>query len=58
VSEWLTAERAAHELAVTVRTLYRLIRSGELPAYKVGRQFRIERADVTAYLKNHRTNER
>ncbi len=40
----------AKELGVRMRTIYRIIDAGELPAYKLGRVIRIKRADVEAYL--------
>ena len=42
------------ELGVTVRTLYKLLDSGELPSYKIGRVIRIKRADVDAFLERVR----
>jgi excisionase family DNA binding protein len=37
-------------LKVTPRTVYRLIRAGELPAVRVGRQWRFRRADLESWL--------
>ena len=39
----------AKQLGVTMRTLYRILDSGELPAYKIGRVIRIQRVDVDAF---------
>ena len=44
-----TAEAAA-ELGVSEDTVIRLINRGEIRAYKVGRAYRIARADLDAYL--------
>lgn len=46
----LTPSEASRELQISVRTLYRLIRSQALPAMRVGRQVRIGRADLAAWL--------
>ena len=44
----LTVGETADALNVSVETVRRAIRSGELKAYKVGRQFRIDPADIDA----------
>ena len=46
----LKREEAAEILRVSVRTVDRLIEEGELPASKVGRAVRINRADILALL--------
>jgi excisionase family DNA binding protein len=33
---WLSSKDAAHRLGLGVRTLFRLIDTGELPAYRLG----------------------
>ena len=48
-----TAE-AARRLGVTVRTLYRLIDKGELPAYQVGRVIRLQQTEVDAFIEGAR----
>ncbi len=40
----------AKELGVTLRTMYRILDSGELASYKIGRVIRVKRVDVDAYL--------
>ncbi len=37
-------------MRVSNMTVYRLIKSGELPAVRIGRNFRIRAADVERYL--------
>ncbi len=41
VSNYYTPEEAAERLRVSSRTMYTLLRSGEIPAKKVGRAWRI-----------------
>ena len=41
---------AARYLGIMDRTLYRLIDSEEIPAYKLGRVIRMKREDVDAWL--------
>jgi excisionase family DNA binding protein len=49
-SAFLTTEEVLGYLRVTPRTIYRLIRSGELPAVRVGRQWRFRRRDLDEWL--------
>lgn len=48
--ELLTPEEAARYLRVNPQTVYRLLRGGNCPGVKVGRQWRIRRADLDAHL--------
>jgi len=47
----LTRGEAAEFLAVSDSTVYRLIRGGELPAYRVGHQIRLTQVDLENYLR-------
>ncbi|MGD8189941.1 substrate-binding domain-containing protein [Brevibacillus ginsengisoli] len=44
-----TTEEIAQILRVSKLTVYDLIKKGELPAYRVGRQMRVDAADLEAY---------
>lgn len=46
----LTAAEVADQLRVSTMTIYRLIRRGELPAVRVGRNYRVRERDLEAYL--------
>ena len=46
----LTAAEVASQLRVSTMTVYRLIRSGELPAVRVGRNYRVREDELVAYL--------
>ncbi len=46
----LTAAEVADQLRVSTMTIYRLIRSGELPAVRVGRHYRVRSNDLEAWL--------
>lgn len=48
--DWLGAPDLARLLGIDLRTVYRILDRGEIPAYKIGRVIRIQRADVDAYL--------
>ncbi len=46
----LTAAEVAEQLRVSTMTVYRLIRRGELPAVRVGRNYRVRERDLIAFL--------
>lgn len=50
MDELLTVAEVADLLRVSTMTVYRLIRSGELPAVRVGRNYRVRRRDLDSYL--------
>lgn len=54
--DWLSTKEAAELLDVPIRTLYRLIDRGRLPAYKFGRVIRLRHHEVTAYLEGGSDN--
>ena len=51
---FLTTEEVLTYLKVTPRTIYRLIRTGELPAVRIGRQWRFHRRDLDTWLDRQR----
>jgi excisionase family DNA binding protein len=51
---FLTTEEVLAYLKITPRTIYRLIRNGELPAVRIGRQWRFRRNDLDAWLERQR----
>ncbi len=48
--EFMTTDEVLGYLRINARTVYRLIRQGELPAVRIGRQWRIRRTDLDAWL--------
>jgi len=46
---WTVSDVAVY-LNVTERTIYRLLKDKEIPAYKVGGQWRFKEQDITAWL--------
>ena len=46
----LTLERAAETLAISARSVRRLIDAGELAPIRIGRSVRLSAADLTAYV--------
>lgn len=47
---FLSLEEVADLLGVEYQLIYRLVRRGELPSIKLGRIYRIESADLDAFL--------
>lgn len=47
---FVTVAEVAAQLRVSNMTVYRLVQSGELPAVRVGRSYRIREEDVDRYL--------
>lgn len=54
-ARFLTVGEVARALRVSNMTVYRLINSGELPAVRVGRSFRLREEDVDKYLSDRYT---
>ncbi|AWB81156.1 excisionase [Corynebacterium yudongzhengii] len=49
---FLTVAEVAEIMRVSKMTVYRLVHSGELPAVRVGRSFRVQEKAVNEYLDN------
>jgi len=49
-TEVLTTTEAAEDCNVSVRTIYRAIKSGKLKAYRLNKDFRIKRDDLRAWF--------
>jgi len=47
---WMSTKEAAEHLGVTLRSLYRFIDEGALPAFKFGRVIRLKADDVDAFI--------
>lgn len=47
---FLTTEEVLDYLQVNLRTIYRLIKAGKIPAVRVGRQWRFRKRDIDAWL--------
>jgi two-component system chemotaxis response regulator CheY len=52
---FLTTEEVLEYLQVNLRTVYRLVKAGKIPAVRVGRQWRFRKADIDAYLASSRS---
>ncbi|MGO0576543.1 helix-turn-helix domain-containing protein [Ornithinimicrobium panacihumi] len=49
---FMTVAEVAAVMRVSKMTVYRLVHSGELPAVRVGRSFRVPEKAVNAYLED------
>ncbi|HUR22359.1 MAG TPA: helix-turn-helix domain-containing protein [Acidimicrobiales bacterium] len=47
---WMSTRGASERLGITLRTLYRFIDEGQLPAYRFGRVIRLKEADVESFI--------
>jgi excisionase family DNA binding protein len=47
---WLSTADAAKRLGVSLRTLYKFIDEGNLPAYKFGRVIRLQEGEVDSFI--------
>jgi excisionase family DNA binding protein len=50
LGRFLTVAEVARQLRVSNMTVYRLVKSGQLPAVRVGRGYRLREEDVRRYL--------
>ena len=53
--EFYTAQDLAEKLGVNIMTIYRYIKAGKLKAYKIGKEFRIEKEEFNAFLERVKT---
>jgi len=52
-----TTEEVLEYLSVNLRTVYRLIKAGSIPAVRVGRQWRFRKRDLDTWLESQRLAE-
>ena len=53
--EFYKAEDLAELLEVNIMTIYRYIKAGRLTAYKIGREFRIDKNEFNNFLNKVKT---
>ncbi len=49
-SAYYTAKELAEKLSVNVMTIYRYIKARRLKAYKIGKEFRIDRSEFEQFM--------
>jgi excisionase family DNA binding protein len=52
MASFLTLNQVAEILGVEYKTVYRLVRSGELPAARIGRVYRVKQGDLDGYFES------
>ena len=50
LGEILTPDEVAEYLKVSKKTVYKIVRSGALPAFKAGKHWRVRSADLGAWI--------
>ncbi len=53
--DFYTAQNLADKLSVNIMTIYRYIKAKRLKAYKIGKEFRIERSDFEKFIEQTKT---
>jgi excisionase family DNA binding protein len=53
-THWLGTKEASERLGVTLRTLYRFIDEGRLPAYQMGRVIRVKEEELDGFVESLR----
>jgi len=53
--EYYIAKELADKLRVNIMTVYRYIKAGKLKAYKIGKEFRIDKIEFNAFLDKVKT---
>ncbi len=53
--EFMTAEETADILKVNIMTIYRYIKAEKIKAYKIGKEFRIEKSEFNKFLDKVKT---
>ena len=53
--EFYTAKELADKLMVNIMTIYRYIKAGKIKAYKIGKEFRIDKKEFNKFLNKVKT---
>jgi putative molybdopterin biosynthesis protein len=53
--EFYLAQELADKLRVHIMTIYRNIKAGRLKAYKIGKEFRIEKTEFERFMNKAKT---
>ena len=54
--DFYTAQDLADKLGVNIMTIYRYIKAKKLKAHKIGKEFRIDKAEFERFLNRTKTN--
>ena len=53
--QFYTARELADKLRVNIMTIYRYIKAGKIKAYKIGKEFRIDKEEFQGFLDKTKT---
>lgn len=53
--DFYTAQELADKLELNIMTIYRYIKAKKLKAYKIGKEFRIDKVEFEEFLKKNST---
>lgn len=51
IDRWITVVDVAQHLGVAAITIYRWLEKGQIPAHRVGRQWRFNQAEIDEWVK-------
>lgn len=54
LKEFYTLEQLANDINMTVQSLRKFIKAGDLQAYKVGNRYMVTREDIKAWLEHNK----
>lgn len=57
-NEIMTISQVAKYLQISEVTTYRLVQEGKIPAFKVGRSWRVKREDLNEFIEMQKRGER
>lgn len=57
-NEIMTINQVAEYLQISTITTYRLVQEGKIPAFKIGRSWRIKREDLHEFIEKQKRGER
>jgi len=57
LGKWLTLDELASYLKLSRTKLYGMAQRGELPASKIGNQWRFDREEIDMWMKSHATGQ-
>lgn len=58
VDKWLTIDELSNYLKMSRTKLYGMAQRGEVPASKIGNQWRFDREEIDIWMKSHATRKR
>ncbi len=53
--DFYTAQELADKLSVNIMTIYRYIKAEKFKAYKIGKEYRVERSEFERFLNSVKT---